>query len=143
MAPRKPFFGLSIPFLELLGAHAEHWERGRTVVSLDIRPELTNSWETAHGGVVMTLLDVTLGSAARSTADGGAGVVTVDLSVSFLSAGNGQLRAEGRVLRSGRSLVFCEGEVRDSSGELVAKGMGTFKLKRRRESAGQTERQDQ
>ncbi|MFZ5509561.1 MAG: PaaI family thioesterase [Pseudomonadota bacterium] len=143
MAERKPFFGLSIPFLELLGAHAEHWERGRTVVSLDIRPELTNSWETAHGGVVMTLLDVTLGSAARSIAEGVAGVVTVDLSASFLRAGNGRLRAEGRVLRGGRSLVFCEGEVRDSSGELVAKGMGTFKLKRRREAAGPTERQEQ
>jgi acyl-coenzyme A thioesterase PaaI-like protein len=29
--------------------------------------------------------------------------------------------------------VFCEAEVRDSSGELVAQGVGTFMVKRRGE----------
>jgi acyl-coenzyme A thioesterase PaaI-like protein len=38
------------------------------------------------------------------------------------------------VLRGGRSLVFCEGEVRDASGEVMAKGIGTFRLKRQMEA---------
>ncbi|RXZ45435.1 PaaI family thioesterase [Crenobacter cavernae] len=38
-------------------------------------------------------------------------------------------REPGRVLRGGRSLVFCEGEVRDENGERVAKAMGIFKLR--------------
>jgi acyl-coenzyme A thioesterase PaaI-like protein len=37
---------------------------------------------------------------------------------------------EARCLRAGRSLAFCEGEIRDAAGELVAKAVGTFKLRR-------------
>jgi len=126
----KSFFGLEIPFLELIGARPELREEGRTVVSLDVRHELTNSWEVAHGAVVMALLDTSMGMAARSANRHAHGVMTVDISVNFLSGGSGKLTAEGRVLRSGRSLVFCEGEVRDEAGELVAKALGTFKLRR-------------
>jgi uncharacterized protein (TIGR00369 family) len=129
----EAFFGRKIPFLEFLGARAEHREKGRTLVSLEVRPELTNSWNFAHGGVVMTLLDCAMGSAARSLDDEVAGVVTVNLTANFVRSCSGLLRAEGRVLRGGRSLVFCEGEVRDASGELVTKGIGTFRLKRRTE----------
>ena len=126
------FFGVRIPFLDLLGARPGHREKGRAVVSLEMRDELTNSWHFAHGGVVMTLLDVAMGSAVRSTVTVGFGVVTANLNVSFLHSGTGSLTAEGRVLRGGKTLVFCEGEVRDAAGHLVAKGVGTFRLKKRK-----------
>ena len=128
----RSFFGLSIPFLELLGVQAEHREKGRAVVSLDVRHELTNSWEVAHGAVVEALLDESMALAARSVNDHAEGVVTVEMSVNFMKTGAGRLTAEGRVLRNGRALVFCEGEVCDDSGRLVAKAIGTFKLRRRR-----------
>src|SRR5712664_3896692 len=105
--------------------------KGRAVVSIEVRHELTNSWKFAHGGVLLTLLDVAMGSAARTTDGHAAGIVTVSLTVNFIRPCSGLLRAEGRVLRSGRSLVFCEGEVRDASGEVQAKGIGTFRLKKR------------
>jgi len=129
------FFDRQIPFLELIGARAEHWEKGRAVVSIDVRPELTNSWKFAHGGVVLTLLDVAMGAAARTTDAKGHGIVTVNITVNFLRSCSGLLRAEGRVLRSGRSLVFCEGDVRDASGEAMAMAIGTFRLKKRDEDA--------
>jgi uncharacterized protein (TIGR00369 family) len=72
-------FDLKIPFIELLGAQPVHLEKGRAVVSLDMRPELTNSWEAAHGAVVVALLDVSMAMAARSSNDHANGVVTVDL----------------------------------------------------------------
>ena len=129
------FFDRQIPFLELIGARAEHWEKGRAVVSIDVRPELTNSWKFAHGGVVLTLLDVAMGAAARTTDAKGHGIVTVNIAVNFLRSCSGLLRAEGRVLRGGRSLVFCEGDVRDASGEAMAMAIGTFRLKKRDEDA--------
>jgi len=125
------FFGRQIPFLELLGARAEYWEKGRAVISIDVRPELTNSWKFAHGGVLLTLLDVAMGAAARTTDAKGHGIVTVNIAVNFLRSCSGLLRAEGRVLRGGRSLVFCEGDVKDVSGETMAIGIGTFRLKKR------------
>jgi uncharacterized protein (TIGR00369 family) len=130
------FFGLQVPFLDLLGAHAEHREHGRAVVSLELRKDLTNSWSSAHGGVITSLLDVAMGAAAMTIDDHATGVVTVNLSVTFVRSGAGVLVAEGRLLKGGRSLAFCEGEVRDRDGEIVAKGVGTFKVKRRTEGAG-------
>jgi len=132
----ETFFGRRIPFLDLLGARAEGRENGKAVVSLQVREELLNSWHFAHGGVVVTLLDVCMGSAAVTVDPEAAGIVTAALSVSFLRSASGALRAEGRVLRGGASIVHCEGEVTDADGELVAKALGTFRLKRKTENAG-------
>lgn len=127
-------FSLHVPFNELLGIRVEHWEEGRSLVRVAKRAELTNSWEAMHGGVVMTLVDVACAVAAHSILDEAQSFITVNLSLTFLSAGSGGLVAEGRVLRSGKSLVFCEAEVRGEDGVVVAKGVGTFKVRRRKEA---------
>lgn len=125
-----PTFDLAIPFAEHLGVEPVSLEPGRAVVALDPAPHLLNSWHAAHGGVTMTLLDVALSFAARSLDPTARSAPTVELMVSFVAAGHGRLTAEGRALKGGKSLVFCEGEVRDGKGELVAKALGTFKLRR-------------
>ena len=129
------FFGLSVPFLEHLGIEAEESGRGHVRIGLALRPEHTNSFGVAHGGVVMSLLDAAMGLAARSAHQHAAGAMTLDMSASFLTGGRGRLTAEGRVLRSGRSVNFCEAEIRDAEGTLVAKALGSFKLRRADESA--------
>ena len=47
----------------------------------------------------------------------------VIMSTAFIDAGRSPLRAEARVLRNGRSLIFVEGEVRNADGTLVAKAL--------------------
>jgi acyl-coenzyme A thioesterase PaaI-like protein len=79
----------------------------------------------------MTLLDTVLGAAARFSDPGASGVMTVDLHVSFIGPARGKLVGEGRVLQRAGRTVFCEGEVRGEDGGLVAKAMGTFKLRLR------------
>jgi acyl-coenzyme A thioesterase PaaI-like protein len=76
----------------------------------------------------MTLLDAALGLAAMSPAAGGHRVVTVSLTTQFVTAPSGPLVAEGRLVRAGRSLAFCEGEVRDGAGNVAATALGTFKI---------------
>lgn len=127
---KETYLGLTIPFLDLLGVKAEQVGGGAARISVEPRPELLNSFDVFHGGVIMTLLDVAMAVAARSSRNHAGGVMTVDISVSFLRSSSGRLVAEGRVLRGGQSLYFCEGEVLDDSGELVAKALGTFKLRR-------------
>ncbi len=124
------FFGLSIPFLRLLGVQAEHAGGGTSRISLELRPELMNSFQVSHGGVIMTMLDVAMAVASRGMRGHAGGVMTVDMSVSFLRSARGRIVAEGKVLRGGRSLFFCEGAAFDESGEMVAKSLGTFKLRR-------------
>ncbi len=120
------FFGVHVPFLAWLDVHGIEWTPGHARLTLSLRPELMNSLAAAHGGVVCTLLDVAMAAAARSD-DPASRVVTVDMSVHFMRPGSGVLEATGKVLALTRSLAFCEAELRDPAGHLVAKGTGTFK----------------
>jgi uncharacterized protein (TIGR00369 family) len=119
-------FGVIIPFADHCSIKAVASEPGWCRLSVAMGDEHTNHLGIMHGGIVLTMLDVAMGSAARLSA--GISVVTVDMQSSFLAPGRGDLSAEGRVLRPGRSLIFCEGEVRDAAGTLVAKASGLFKV---------------
>jgi len=121
-------FDILIPFVEHLGIELIEKADGKMRLRFTPRPEHLNSWKGIHGGVLMTLLDVALGSAARSLDPGCVGATTVELKSNFLSAADDTVLGEGRAQRTGRSLIFCEGELRRLDGTLVAKGTGTFKL---------------
>jgi uncharacterized protein (TIGR00369 family) len=123
------FFGVHVPFLAWLDVRGVAWSPGAARLQLTVRPELENSLGAAHGGVVCTLLDVAMAAAARSD-DAASRVVTVEMSVQFVRPGSGVLSAEGRVTRLTKSLAFCEAELRDAGGELLAKAIGTFKRMR-------------
>lgn len=118
-----------VPFLRLLGAVQEPTEGGCARIRLsELRDELCNQLPAAHGGVVMTLLDVAMARAATSNPGAPSNTaVTVEMSSRFLRPGRGPLLAEGRVIGSGRSLCTCEAHVSDASGAIIASAMGTFK----------------
>ena len=117
--------GAHIPFVRFCGIEALDVRDGRTRLRLALAPEHANNLGIAHGGVICTLLDVALGTAARLAA--GRPVLTLDMQTRFLAPGRGVLAAEGRVTRAGRSVLFCEAEIRDASGELVASATGLLK----------------
>jgi acyl-CoA thioesterase len=109
---------------------------------------MKNSWQVTHGGIVMTLLDVTMAMAGRpeesleelkaamaQTESAPIGNVTVEMKTSFIRPANsehGPLKAVGICLRRASSLSFCEAELFDGRGDLVAKSSGTFKFWRSR-----------
>jgi uncharacterized protein (TIGR00369 family) len=120
---------LRIPFVEHLGIRLTEQSKERASIVLDKRPELLNSWGATHGGVVMTMLDYVMSAAVRGHYGVDGGVLTIDLSVGFMSAtSSSHIHAEGRVLHGGASTAFCEAEARDEGGKLLAKAIGTFKL---------------
>jgi uncharacterized protein (TIGR00369 family) len=79
------------------------------------------SGRIVHGGLVATLLDTAMGGACWTTMEPEESFLTADLRVEFLrSARPGTLRAEGRVVHRTRRVVFCEAELRDGEGTLLA-----------------------
>jgi uncharacterized protein (TIGR00369 family) len=118
-----------IPFLRLLGLQQQPAEEGHSRLLLpELKDEHCNMLAAAHGGVLMTLLDVAMARAATSRAEAPSStVVTVQMSAHFARPGNGPLVAEGRVLHAGASLCTCEAQVLDAGGQLIAIATGTFK----------------
>jgi uncharacterized protein (TIGR00369 family) len=135
MPMRKPMkFPLLIPFVETLGFQLWRFDSGQAEIAVDLAEAHLNSWDVAHGGVMMTLLDVAMAHAARSVQaelpDGGPGVATVEMKTSFMRPAEGRLVAQATLLHRTRTLAFCEGSVRDDSGALCAHATATFKFVR-------------
>ena len=125
-------FKLQIPFLADLGVRCNFMEGGRSEIELDLRERHQNSWDMAHGGVLMTLLDVAMAVAGRSMDTDGRGVVTIEMKTSFMAPGRGKLRARGLAVHRTSTMVFCEGEIVDEAGAIVSKASGTFKYIKRK-----------
>lgn len=129
-------FPLLIPFVQAMGFELLRMQGGEAEIALTLRPDQLNSLNMAHGGVTMTLLDVTMAHAARSAdaparTDGasaaGRGVVTIEMKTSFMRPATGRLTARARVLTRTLSLAFCEASLFDEAGALVAHATGSFK----------------
>lgn len=118
-----------LPFLNLLGLKLEHAEAGVARISLDLRAELCNNHGAGHGGVIMTLLDSAMSNAALSKLDYSREVVTIDMQIAFMRAATGLLVATGRATGGGKSVCFCEAELADQHGQVLAKAMGTFRYR--------------
>jgi acyl-CoA thioesterase len=122
-------FRLNVPFIKELGVEFISAGDGRSLVALNLEPWHLNSWSVAHGGVLMSLLDVAMAVAGRSlNADAGGGV-TVEMKTSFLQPANAgsRLLVSGYAFHRSTTMAFCEGEARDTNDRLIAKAMGTFK----------------
>lgn len=59
-------FHNEIPFIKDLGIEFVSAVHGRAVLALDLAPRHLNGWSVAHGGILMSLLDVATATAAKS-----------------------------------------------------------------------------
>lgn len=128
-----------IPFMRLLGAELVRAVDGEAEIALALAEGHMNSWGVGHGGVVMSLLDVAMARAAKSRveAERGApvGSVTVEMKTSFFRPARGKVVARGRVLHRSTTMAYCEAELVDAEGVLVAKALGTIKFLTRLDAA--------
>ena len=123
-------FGADIPFVHHLGFELKLFENGRSTIDYTPRPEHLNSFAVTHGGALMTLLDVSMATAARSVQTD-MGVVTIEMKTSFMQPARGTLCAKGRLMHRSASMAFTEATVFDEQGRACAHSTGTFKYVKR------------
>ena len=118
------------PFARHVGIEIESLEADRARLRLPFTDAVATMGDLVHGGAVSTLVDTAAMAAAWCTEDVPDTLrgTTVGLTVDFVSAGRGDIVADASVLRRGGSLCFCDVEVFDGDGRLVAKGLVTYKL---------------
>jgi uncharacterized protein (TIGR00369 family) len=122
---------LNVPFLKLLGVRCLSAEMGKGEILLALKPEHTNTWDVAHGGVLLTLMDVAMAVAARSGDPGDRSVVTVEMKNNFMQAANGILRVKADTVRRTATLAFCEAKLYNDQGEICCMATGTFQFLKR------------
>ena len=100
------------PFIQALGVRLVEFGSGRCVLGLPLRPDHMQHGGSAHGGVLGTLADNAAGAAASTVMSAGHAAVTAEYRISFLAPAIGEeLRAEGQVLRAGKSIVHAKADV--------------------------------
>jgi uncharacterized protein (TIGR00369 family) len=106
----------------------------RSVIDWDATPEFCfhgPSGPIVHGGMITTLLDTAMGGACWSALEPDESFLTADLRVEFMrSARPGTLRAEGRVVQRNRRVAFCEADLYDAEGTLLASSRCTQIIRR-------------
>lgn len=123
-------FDIESPFVNHLGFTLHKMEAGESELHYEARKEHFNSFDVAHGGALMTLLDVAMATAARSHTPE-MGVVTIEMKTTFMRPAYGPLVAKGRVIQHTATLVFTEGTILDAQGRVCSHATGTFKYVRR------------
>ncbi|MBB4952257.1 uncharacterized protein (TIGR00369 family) [Agrobacterium vitis] len=91
-------------------------------------PDLLNPLGGVHGGWALTLIDTVTGCAAHSTLPAGVGFASIETKANFsrpIKADTGLVRAEGRVISKGRTIISAEGKIIDREGRVLAHGTST------------------
>ncbi len=112
-------------FGNLIGMKHVKVVRGYAEAELPVRPEFINLQGTIHGGVLLTLADVTGGTAACSY---GKIVATVDNSYHFLRAKKDikKLIAKATTIKAGRTIIVNDVKVLDQDGTLLGEGIFSY-----------------
>jgi uncharacterized protein (TIGR00369 family) len=104
-------------------------EAGTVRIRFDGRQEFCNPAGHIQGGFLAAMLDDTMGPAVLVRSDGELFTPTIDLNVSFIEpASPGPLFGEGKIVHQGRTIVFLEGSLFDSSGTMVARASASARL---------------
>ncbi len=100
---------------------------------LPYRPELRQPAGVVHGGAIATLVDVCVVPALAGIYDEVPVLLTIDMQIRFLGAARDtDLIGEGWVTRRGRSVAFCQAEIRsERDNDVVAEGWLVYKISQR------------
>lgn len=106
------------PLLSLIGARLVKIIPGEVEVLLPFRADFTQQNGFLHAGIITTIADAACGLAAISLMPADATGLSVEFKVNLLSPAKGErFIARGQVVKPGRTIFFCEGEVFSINGE--------------------------
>jgi len=98
------------PYYQMLGIELSALAPGRADIKVVAGQQHSNPMGLVHGGLISSLADAAMGNAIRSLGIKG---VTVDMSIAFTASARmgDTIVARGKVLKSGKNMIFAEAEV--------------------------------
>jgi uncharacterized protein (TIGR00369 family) len=115
-------------FTELVGTELSSTEEGRASVSLRAEERHLNPGGTVHGGVISTLIDVSMAEALNTMTEEGEQPFTIQITVNYMKPGKlGTLTSTAAVRKGGERITVVEAEVvQEDDGEAIALATGTY-----------------
>lgn len=106
-----------------MGFTLEQIEKGKAVISLTVKPEMTNPYGNIHGGMMALVMDEVIGWSVVSLGMENH-YTSLNLNVDFLYAiAEGQkLVAEAEVIRAGKKVIHVSCSVYNEERRLLGRG---------------------
>jgi len=110
----------------LLGMEIGYPDADTCVVEMDVKDFMFNPQGTLHGGIIATLLDISMGHLLQRTIGAG---MTLEMKTQYLRpARGGRIRAVGSFLKKGKSINYLETRLYDVENSLLAVANSTWQL---------------
>lgn len=117
------FIGLNF---EYLPEHVNDSDKSVLKITFDVNEMLMNPQGALHGGIMATVMDISMGHLLKKTVGKGA---TIELKIQYLRpVREGRVTCEGRFIKKGRKLSFMESRLSDQAGKLAAVATATWKM---------------
>jgi uncharacterized protein (TIGR00369 family) len=114
------------PVARLVGFDVVEVAAGRAVFEMEAGPQHANPMGTLHGGILCDIADAAMGIAYASILEEGESFTTLELKINFLKpVWKARLRAEGHLVKRGKTVGLVECDIVDETGSLVARASST------------------
>ena len=113
---------------QLEGTEVSSAEEGPAEVSLKAEEQHLNPGGTVHGGVISTLIDVSMAEALNTVTEEGEQPFTIQITVNYMRPGKpGTLTSTAEVRKGGERITIVEAEVvQEEDEEVIALATGTY-----------------
>lgn len=116
------------PIQQALDFRLVQVKRGFTAFAGSPKFKYYNPLGSVHGGYTAALLDSCMACAVHTVLEAGFTYATLEIKINYVRAitsDTGEVRAEGRVINSGKRVATAEGRLVDTTGRLYAHGTTT------------------
>ncbi|MEW6662487.1 MAG: PaaI family thioesterase [Bacillota bacterium] len=117
------------PYWRLLGLEIVEMEPGFARMVMPVTPKLLQLYGQVHGGAIASLVDSAVAAAMGCSMSPGERATTVEMKINYLApVTEGQVYAESKIVKKGRTLTVGTTEVTDGNGRLLAIATVTYML---------------
>ncbi len=122
-----------IPYWSLLGMQVVDMKKGWSKMKVPFKENLRNANGVIHGGVIFSVADSAMGTALITLIDKNDFISTIEMKINFIKPGKGDaIIAEADIIHRGATTAIGDIHVRDSEGNLLAKGLATYAIRKGR-----------
>jgi uncharacterized protein (TIGR00369 family) len=112
---------------KFLGVNVVKANDGECELEIEMREEFKQSYQSMHGGIIATVLDMAMAAAISTTLEESKYSNTVDLNTSYLRPMVGKrLNVKATIVKNGKRLAVLNGDAFNEDGKHIATARGTF-----------------